>query len=293
MLEMKDLSGLKQVKPKDFSFEETLLAEEGSEKPKLLQDYTHEEKLCVSKKKILAIVGKKPQFGQKRGARKEESMWDVDLSRAEEGHFDARGNFTLGRSPGAPSPFWLVSKNSVIFGPYTERELKAKLDGGELRDTLVKRENDRGFLCHEDIARDLGADFYRSEKLDRYFEEHAAVPKPVVTQTEFFDDLSSLSLKNYARKDVDSKLIEQCTRTKNFLLSKNSSIKLSQIERSITGKSLSEAVNIVARIVGLPKPESEELIEMLIEESKLPILSNVCCDGFIKAEQSPKRHSKK
>jgi hypothetical protein len=294
MLETMNLFNLGQSKPEDLDFEETLMTEEKLEKPKLFQDYTPDEKFCISRRRILAIVGKKPLSGQKKGARREESMWDVDLSKADEWHFDSKGNFTVGKSTEMPSQSWLVSKNSVIFGPYTERELRDRIDGGELKDALVKREDDRGFVHYEEIARDLGAEFYSSERLNGYFEENVAASKPVVTHAEFFDDLSSLSLKSYAKKSTESfKVIEQCVRTKSFLLSKNSSIKLSQIEKGITGKTLSEAVSIVSRIVGLSRSESQELIELLLEESRLPILSNVECDGFIKAEQKPKKYNKR
>ncbi|UTX43766.1 hypothetical protein PFJ87_08g01040 [Encephalitozoon hellem] len=269
------------VKPDDFVLDRTICTEEAT-KPKILREYTKEEKACILKKRILAIAGRKGGWPQKKTSKKEsESMWDVDLSKADQGHFDQRGNFVLGM-PQNPSFSWLVKKEETIRGPFTGREMKEKMSTEELKGTKIRRDIDKGFVSYDDILADLG-DFLSSEKLDEYFEKNAAIKKPLEKSQEFFEDLSSLSLKRHPKKDLDrSKILEGCAKSKNYLHSRNPSVSLNFIEKRISGKSFSDAVKIISSVAGFSKAECEEFLNLLLDESKLSILSDICPDGFVK-----------
>lgn len=269
------------VKPRDFVSDETLCSEKQTQ-PKMLQECSGEEKACILKKKILAVANKRP-WPQKKAFKREESMWDADLSRAE-GPFDGRGSFSAAKS--TPVFSWLVRRDEVQ-GPFSEREMRVKIEQGELEDALVKRDTDRGFLHYKCIAADLG-DFLSSEALDEYFERNAVAEKASPAPQEFFDNLSSLSLKKSSRGDR-SKVLEGCVLSKRFLHVRNPTVGLSYLENRIAGKTFSEAVDVICKCAGLSHAESEELLNLFLDESKLSVLSDVCPDGFVKAPQPRRR----
>ncbi|CAD26397.1 hypothetical protein [Encephalitozoon cuniculi GB-M1] len=280
------------VKPDDFVLDKTLCTEE-SRRPKILQEYSKEEKMCILRKRILAIASRKGGWPQKKTVRKEsESMWDVDLARADQGHFDQRGNFVLG-APQNPSFSWLVKRGGCIHGPFTDREMRSKVNGGELEDAEVRRDIDKGFVPYSSLVNDLG-DFLSSEKLDKYFEENAITKKPPQKPQEFFEDLSSLSLKKHPSRDLDrSKVLETCVKSRSFLHSRNPSVALSYMERRISGKSFSDAAKIISNVAGFSKAESEEFLNLLLDESKLSILSDICPDGFVKVTSVTKKGARR
>lgn len=292
MLSMINFLDVKPVKPEDFVLDQILFKEEET-KPKLLQDYSSEEKICLLKKKILAITNKKSGWTQKKVFKKEaESMWDVDLSKASQGYFDQRGNFTVEKTA-FPMSSWLVKRDIHIYGPFTEREMRSKVDSGLLKDTCVKRDIDGGFVPYNDIVIDLG-DFLSSERLDDYFQERVVTEENASKPQEFFDDLSSMSLNVCSKKGLDrSKILENCNRSRGFLHSRNPSITLGYLEGRITGKSFSDAIETISSCAGLRKAESEEFLNLFLDESKLSILSDVCPDGFIKVAAKPKKGHKK
>ncbi|AFN83506.1 hypothetical protein EROM_080880 [Encephalitozoon romaleae SJ-2008] len=283
---------IRLVKPDDFVFDKTICTEE-TNKPKILREYSKEEKACILKKRILAVAGRKGGWPQKKASRREsESMWDVDLSRADQGHFDQRGNFILG-TPRSPSFSWLVKKEGSIYGPFTGREMKEKVNSEELKGTEIRRDIDKGFVSYDSLAIDLG-DFLSSEKLDEYFEMHAAIKKPLEKSQEFFEDLSSLSLKRHPKKDLDrSKILEGCVKSRNFLHSRNPSVSLGFMERKISGKSFSDAIKIISNVAGFNKAECEEFLNLFLDESKLSILSDICPDGFVKVTSVTRKGSRR
>ncbi|ADM12020.1 uncharacterized protein Eint_080860 [Encephalitozoon intestinalis ATCC 50506] len=280
------------TKPNDFVFDKTICTKE-SRTPRILQEYSKEEKACVLRRRILALASRKGGWPQKKALKREsESMWDVDLTRSDQGHFDQRGNFVLGAAPSL-SFMWLVRRGEDIQGPFTDREMREKINTQELKNTQVRRDIDKGFVSYDSLAADLG-DFLSSEKLDEYFESHAAVKKPLEKPQEFFEDLSSLSLKKHPKKDLDrSKILEACVKSKNFLHSRNPSVTLGSMERRISGKSFSEAVKIISHASGLSKTECEEFLNLFLDESKLSILSDICPDGFVKVTPVTRKGSRR
>lgn len=283
---------IRPVRPDDFVFDGVVFTED-ERRPRILQEYSKEEKACILRRRILAVASRKGTWPQKKAPKKEsESMWDVDLARADDGHFDQRGNFVIGE-PQSPSFLWLVKSGDSIQGPLTDREMRTKADSGELQGTLVRRDIDKGFVSYDNLSSDLG-NFLSSEKLDEYFEKHAAVKKPVEKPQEFFDDLSSLSLKRHPKKDLDrSKILEACIKSRSFLHSRNPSVSLGLVERKISGKPFLDAVKIISTIAGLDKAECEEFLNLFLDESKLSILSDICPDGFAKVTSTSRKGTRK
>lgn len=280
------------MRPRDFVLDETLCSERET-RPKLVQEYSAEERTCVLKRRILAVTNKKGHWAQKRTFKREsESMWEVDLSRADQGYFDQKGNFSVGE-PECQQPSWLVKKGTGVYGPFTEREMREKMCRGELEDSLVGRDTDKGFVPYSSICTDLG-DFLSSGRLDEYFEEKVVVERTATKQQEFFDDLSSVSVKIGGSGDVErSRVLEGCAKTRSFLHSRNPSVSLNYLGNRIHGKSFSDAVCTICSSTGLKRDEGEVLLNMLLDESKLSILSDVCPDGFVKAGDRPRRKGRR
>jgi hypothetical protein len=282
---------IRPVKPDDFIFDETICTSQ-EQKPKITQEYTKEERDCIAKKKILAVAIKKTAWASKKAQKKEpETVWDGDLSRAEQGHFDPRGNFVIGDPPKA-SFLWLVRTSQGVLGPLTDNELRIMIYDGSIANSYIRRDVDKEFVPYKSVVDDLG-DFLASDKVDEYFQKNAVAKSLPQKPQEFFEDLSSMSLKKEPVKDIDrAEILERCIRSKGFLHGKNPSVSLGQIERRISGKSFSEAVSIISGISGLKALESEEFLNMFLDESKLSILSDICPDGFVKVAPKPKKRTK-
>ncbi|KAM0671265.1 hypothetical protein CWI42_090890 [Ordospora colligata] len=282
---------IRPVRPDDFVFDETICTIK-EQKPKITQDYTKEEKDCIAKKKILAVAMKKTVWPQKKSQKKElETMWEADLSKADQGHFDQRGNFVIGIPPKA-SFLWLVKKSQSVLGPLTSNELRSMIEDGSIADSYIRRDVDKGFLPYNSVVNDLG-DLLTSYKVDEYFQKNAVANSPPQKPQEFFEDLSSMSLKKEPMKGIDrAEVLERCVKSRGYIHGKNPSITLAHIEKRISGKSFSEAVNIISKISGIKTIEAEEFLNMFLNESKLSILSDICPDGFVKVAPKPNKRTK-
>lgn len=246
---------LKNMKKPDDLVDTPILNDVPSEL-KLFSGLTPEEqsmiacsKKCFQTKKPVKKTGKT-------------SMWDVDISSTGPGHFDEAGNFILNKSKKIPI-LWLVKRNGMIDGPFTEKEIKAMHDKGELSNSMIKREFDAGFVEYEKLCKEF-PNFYYGANLSKFFVENQ-----VLEQKEAHDDFYSVVVT----KDRNSKL-------SNFMKKFNINAGVEFIKKNITGMRKADAIDAIADITGLDKSQNEILIDLIVEESDSQILKDVDKDGF-------------
>lgn len=262
---------LKDIKkPEDLV--ETRILSDKSTPLKIHTGITHEEEsllnspsVCITAKRLTKKVGRN------------QSMWDVDISSTGPGHFDDAGNFIMSRSKKIPVN-WLVKKGSVVEGPFTEKEMKAEAEKGNLKDTLIKRDFDKGYVCANNLMQKV-PEFFTGENLNKYFFENQ-----IVEAKDKQDDFYS----NVVMKEKNTKL-------GNFMKQFNITASPEFIIKTISGMRKAEAIDSIASITGLNRSQNEILVELIIEHAKTQILKDVDKDGFeiSSAYRGKKYYSKK
>lgn len=190
------------------------------------------------------------------------NMWNVDLGSSAPGYFDESGNFILNKADKV-STLWFVKRGGTVEGPLTENEIKKAAETGALKDTQVKRDFDKGFVDSNGLLAALPA-FYQSKSLNKYF-----VANQAAAERQTPDDFYS----NVVTKERTSKLT-------NFLRSNNITASGDFLIKTIKGMTKQEAINAVRGITGLDRVENAILVELLVEDSSVQVLSDVDKDGF-------------
>lgn len=309
---------LKPVKPIVWNFNSKILQEK-SHTIKLLLPYTHEEKLIIFKRKIIAISAKPYQKKQTQER-------------------------------------WLVkSDDNTILGPFTKNEMKSKSDE-EMKNCMIKRDFDKEFVKYEKIKEDM-PNFLESEKLNEYFNlqnlsniettsnssalnssvsDNSSIRTQNSSASDCTSNISQISDlcssfynssnssgvgENLNNKSYDSnissgfncithitknnntnnktftstnteqieKSIKKLTidhklkQSKKFLKSKNESCNIHFLFRKLHGKNQKSAVNIVKTFGNLNAEDAKKLVELIVKETGNSVL--VDNEGFIKAQK--------
>ncbi|KAI5149552.1 hypothetical protein ENBRE01_0974 [Enteropsectra breve] len=178
------------------------------------------------------------------------------------GYFDDAGNFILHKMEAVPVQ-WLLKKGEAVAGPLSEQELVAEIEKNGLAGAMIKRTFDKGFVCAESLQKEI-PDFYHNKSLNHYFVTHQKVEK-VERNDEFYCDVAS-TVKS--------------TKLMNFLKSNSINASAEFIISSFKGMSKERAIDAISGITGLDKVKNTMLIELLVEESDVQILSDVDKDGY-------------
>lgn len=240
---------------KPLDFEETSVFDKEPHGLKMHGNMTEEEQKLVATNKIFYSVKKVLKKPVK-------SLWDADISSTNPGYFDESGNFVLNGKPKKTFTSWLVKNGDLIEGPYTQKEIKCLIDDRSLLGKNIKRDFDRGFVEFNALVAAI-PDFLYSKDLNRFFAENQAVEER--QKDEFYDEVL---------------VKEKNTKLGNFMRINHISANVDFIVKTIRGMRKIDAVRALGDITGLEEKGNNTLIDLIIEDMKVQILSDVDKDGF-------------
>lgn len=191
------------------------------------------------------------------------NVWDVDIKSSGPGYFDQNGNFVLDK-PKKIYTNWLVKRNNLIEGPFTEKEFKNFLLNVSSENVWVKRDSDKGFVLLDNLKNDLTLNFMTSKDLNKYFATNQVVEEHK-KEDSFFDS----PITN-----------EKATKLNTFLRNYEVSASVDFIIKSIKNTRKSQAIEILQQITGLDRSVNTTLVDIIVESAGYQILSDVDKDGF-------------
>ncbi|KAM0681584.1 hypothetical protein GINT2_000097 [Glugoides intestinalis] len=238
------------VQPKDLSSTSILL-----ETPVHLRMISQKDNLAKSSDHI---VYRNPKNVKKTFTK---SIWDIDTKSSAPGYFDEMGNYIIGK-PKKISVSWLLKRNNVLEGPFTEKEFESFISTVKKEDCLVKRDFDKGFVKLTKLMEEVP--MLNFKELNKFFAENQ-----VVDQVKKGDDFFEASIIN-----------EKNSKFTNFLRNHEISASIDFITKNIKGMRKNEAVELLKDITGLDKCVNTALVDLIVENAGVQILSDVDKDGF-------------
>ena len=255
------------ARPKDLIETEIFSAEA---KPlKLLTETTDESQVLLARGNAL----NRPR---KNFIKKKQGGWTGDFTNPAPGFFDDAGNFTVGKQS-TVSYTWFIKRDGKVDGPFSEQEMKKFGEAGSLRNTLVKRDFDRGFVDTNKLMEEI-PNFYYCRTLNKYFAVNQIMEEVQSNEDSFY-------VRSQGVSSVNSRL-------DNFCSTHNISASYSFMIGKINGKRKEEAIGILRGVTGLEKVETERLIELLVEHAGKQVLKDVDEEGYTIATSTSKGKKK-
>lgn len=189
------------------------------------------------------------------------SMWDVDTKYTSPGYFDEMGNYILSK-PKKIQTTWLVKRNGVLEGPFSEKEFEALVNTVNHDECMVKRDFDKGFVPLKQLVEKVPS--FNFKELNKFFSRNQ-----LSDETKKKDDFFEPSIIN-----------EKSSRLTNFLRNHEISASVDFITKSIKGMRKNDAIEYLKEITGLDKCVNTALVDLIIENAGVQILSDVDKDGF-------------
>lgn len=240
----------KMAQPKDLSSTSMLL-----ETPVTLRMISQKDELTKCSEHIVYRNAKnvKKTFTK--------SIWDMDTKSSAPGYFDEMGNYIIDK-PKKIHVSWLVKRKNVLEGPFTEKEFESFVISAEKEDCWVKRDFDKGFVKLSSLMEEVPT--LNFKELNKFF-----AVNQVVDEVKKGDDFFEPSIIN-----------EKNSKFSNFLRNHEISASIDFITKSIKGMRKNDAVELLKEITGLDKCVNTALVDLIVENAGVQILSDVDKDGF-------------
>lgn len=267
-------------RPKDLKNEELIFGSRVV--PVLFTDTTFaEDEAYASKMLHVGHVSKfftKPNF---KFGEENDIIWNLEKNK--QGTFDEEGRFVLEECFDEPSNtlwFFQVRKDHM-HGPFTSAEMREKAKNNELENAMIKRNNDAVCISFKRL-KELSLNLFDNEKgIEAVFleeirvkemkmqklREHAGVDKQEIPEKK----VSEMSITD---------VLQKCNKSKDFLIRKKSKANIEDVGKKLEGQDKSTCIKTISKITGMGRIDSETFLDIFIEESKLPICSNVDKEGF-------------
>lgn len=268
------------AKPKDLKNEELIFGPRVV--PVLFTETTYaEEEAYASKMLHVGPVSKfftKPSF---KFGDENDIIWNIDENK--KGTFDEDGRFVLEESMNEPSnTLWFFQiRKEHMHGPYTTAEMREKAKNNELEHAMIKRNNDAVCVSFKRL-KDLSLSLFDNEKgIEAVFlEEIRAAEIQEQKQRETSKAGRRAHPEALILEESVADILRRCNKSRDFLMRRKSRASMEDIEQKLEGKDKSTCIRVISKITGMSMADSETFLDIFIEESKLPICSNVDKEGF-------------
>lgn len=268
------------TRPKDLKNEELIFGPRVI--PVLFTDITFaEEEAYASKMLHVGPISKffaKPSF---KFGEENDIIWNLDENT--KGTFDEEGRFVLEECFSEPSnTLWFFQiRKDLMHGPFTSTEMREKARNNELEDAMIKRNSDPVCISFRRF-KDLSLSLFDNEK------DIEAVFLEEIHEAEMYKQKQRELDRPDKRECSDKKILEgsiaeilgKCIKSRDFLIRRKSKANIEDLGKKLEGQDKSTCIKTISKITGMGRLDSETFLDIFIEESKLPICSNVDKEGF-------------
>lgn len=216
----------------------------------------------ISQPEISNLDANEVLYRNQRNTRKyQRGAWNIDMKSTGPGYFDEAGNYILSK-PKQISISWILNRNGIQEGPFTDKEFRSLLASISYENCLVKRDFDKGFVSLSELIKEVPS--LNFKELNKFFAK-----RQTVEEHRKDDDFFEATIVN-----------EKSTKLTNFLKNHEISASPSFILKRITGMRKADAIAALRDITDLDKCINTTLVDLLIENAGYQVLSDVDKDGF-------------
>ncbi|KAM0675961.1 hypothetical protein GVAV_000740 [Gurleya vavrai] len=268
MQEIEELiKNLQPLKPQTLNQENEILTQY-PHTPFLFQPLSPAENQCYEEKSLnyIPIIrpNNRPIF-KKKFDKRSDFKWNIALESGGEGKISADGHYVVTRVE-PKDLMWMVFDETES-GPFTNDEMILKMELNELDNLKIKKVNDVEFVKFEDFRKDVDNPFL------------------IENVNCVINKIENLSIEKREENVENVKLTANCPISKTYLTKKGYKHTLNELFDKIYNKTMAHAVVIIKKETGMNLLESEDFLELLINESKIKICKESDAVDFVKSKK--------